>query len=129
MTRKTRSQKMMEELTGWAEKYECLRGKEVEALVALIKKNAKVIDVAANNKFIEMVKNRQCVKFYGVSEKDFNEMLKRQLEEAKALFARAKNLSAEEVKKIEEVKKRSATARRKTVSDKDIDDIIKNLDK
>ena len=127
MNRKPRADKMIETLTDWATKYDCLNIKELKTLIAIIKKNETAINVSASQKFLNMVKNRQCVKFAGMSEKDFQELMRKQVEEAKQLFDRAKNLSADEVKHIEEVKKRTATARRKNVkgSDIDIDEIMK----
>lgn len=123
MTRKARADKMCETLTEWSEKFDFLNVKELKTLIALIKKNADAINSRASTKFMKMVKDRQSVKFVGMTEKDFNEMMKRQIEEQKALFERAKSLTAEEVKHIEEVKKRTATARRK--NDVSVDDYLK----
>lgn len=125
MTRRQRADKMIETLTDWANKYDCLNTKELKALIAIIKKNEAVINVSASEKFINMVKDRQCVKFAGMTEKEFSEMMRKQLEEQKALFDRAKNLSQDDVKRIEEVKKRVATARRKNVVGINLDDMIK----
>lgn len=123
MTRKARADKMCETLTEWSEKFDFLNVKELKTLIALIKKNADAINSSASTKFMKMVKDRQSVKFVGMTEKDFNEMMKKQIEEQKALFERAKGLTAEEVKHIEEVKKRTATARRK--NDVSVDDYLK----
>lgn len=123
MTRKARADKMCETLTEWSEKFDFLNVKELKTLIALIKKNADAINSRASTKFMKMVKDRQSVKFVGMTEKDFNEMMKRQIEEQKALFERAQSLTAEEVKHIEEVKKRTATARRK--NDVSVDDYLK----
>lgn len=123
MTRKPRADKMIETLTDWATKYDCLNCKELKALITVIKKNEAVINVSASEKFITMVKNRQSVKFVGMTEKDFNEMMKRQIEEQKELFERAQTLSAEDVKKIEAQKKKAAIARRK--NDVGVDDYLK----
>lgn len=125
MTRKPRADKMIETLADWANKFECLNCKELKTLISIIKKNEAVINVSASEKFMNMVKDRQCVKFAGMTEKEFQEMMKKQLEDAKQLFERAKGLSEADVKHIEEVKKRVATARRKNVVGLSVDDLIK----
>lgn len=125
MVRKPRADKMIETLTDWATKYDCLNTKELKALITIIKKNEAVINVSASEKFINMVKDRQCVKFAGMTEKEFETMMKKQIEDQKALFNRAKNLTVDDVKRIEEVKKRTAIARRKNVVGIKLDDMIK----
>jgi hypothetical protein len=129
MMRTPRSEKMIETLEAWERQYDFLPIKEIDALIASIRKSAKLIDVSVNEKFKNMVKDRQSVKYVGMSEKDFNAMLKKQIEDAKALYERSKKLSPDDVKKFEEMTKKAATARRKNVGGKGIDDMLKDLDK
>ena len=123
MQRKPRSERMVETLEGWLRQYDFLNIKEVSNLIAVIEKHKDEINVNVTEKFINMVKDRQSVKYVGMSDKDFNAMIKKQVEDAKALYERSKKLSADDVKKFEAMKKKAATARRK--KDINVDDLLK----
>lgn len=127
--RTPRSEKMIATLEAWERQYDFLPIKEIDTLITSIRKSAKLIDVSVTEKFVNMVKDRQSVKYVGMSDKEFNAMIKKQVEDAKALYERSKKLSPDDVKKFEAMKKKAATARRKNVVGKDLDDMLKDLDK
>lgn len=122
---KKRSEKLIEEIAKLVEKCKALDCKTTKDFIKLIQANAEEINLRSNTAFVEMVRKRQAARYAGKTEEQFKAEMQKMIDEQKAIFDRSRKLTAEDIKEIEAMKKKAATARRKNVGGVSIDDLMK----
>ena len=117
MERKTRSQKLIETVAALVAKFKVLDCPETKAFLKVVKANAKTLDVNQNESFKQMAKDRQAVKFAGVSEDAFKASLQKYIAEQQAIFNRAKTLSKEKIAALKAMQEKAKATRAAKVAD------------
>ena len=109
---RTRSEKLLDEVTEKITKAGLEKEKPYIEFVKFVKTNSRLINSYANTTFLEMVKKRQAVKYANMSTAQFNEIMKKYVDEQKRIFEFGRTLSEDDVTFIRETQEKAAKTRR-----------------